>query len=98
MNNDNEKLNSVNVNINISSERSGFSMRDGASCKSKAVALILCVTFGVIGAHLFYVGRGQKGVLYIFTFGFFFIGVGVDLLLILSNSFEDAFEMKLREW
>jgi restriction system protein len=53
---------------------------------------------GFFGGHLFYVGRGQKAVIYIFTFGLMGIGMFIDLLLILSNSFEDAYEMKLTRW
>jgi TM2 domain-containing membrane protein YozV len=38
--------------------------------------------FGFLGAHRFYYGRPISGTLYFFTFGLFFIGWIVDLLLI----------------
>lgn len=38
--------------------------------------------FGFIGAHRFYYGRPISGTIYFFTFGLFFIGWIIDLLLI----------------
>ena len=68
------------------------------SDKSRKVALILCIFGGFFGLHLFYVGKVGKGILYLFTFGFFFIGVIIDFLKILLGSFRDNVGMPLREW
>lgn len=38
--------------------------------------------FGFMGSHRFYYGRNISGVIWFFTFGLFFIGWIVDLLLI----------------
>lgn len=81
----------ISINVQAKSQRA-------RSEKSKGVALALCILMGIFGGHLFYVGRGQKAVIYILTFGLMGIGVFIDLLLILSNSFEDAYEMKLTRW
>ncbi len=40
--------------------------------------------FGIIGAHRFYYGKQVTGVIWFFTFGLFFIGWIIDLLLIPS--------------
>ena len=51
--------------------------------KNKWVALLLCLFLGYFGAHKFYEGKIGMGVLYIFTFGLFFIGWGIDFLVLL---------------
>lgn len=51
--------------------------------RDKWVALILCYFLGVFGAHKFYEGKPFIGLIYIFTLGFFGIGVLVDLFTIL---------------
>ena len=66
------------------------------SPKSKGTALILCIFLGFFGAHLFYVGRTGKGLLYLFTVGLFGIGWIIDIFAIISGSFEDANGLPLR--
>jgi hypothetical protein len=84
----------INVTVNTPAQDSG----PQTSGKRRSIALILCVLFGLLGGHLFYVGRAGKGVLYVFTFGLFFIGVVVDFFQILAGSFKDSFGTTLREW
>ena len=43
--------------------------------KNKWVAFLLCLFFGVIGAHRFYEGRILLGILYVLTGGLF----GIEL-------------------
>ena len=65
--------------------------RDPAvSPKDRVVALLLCFFLGLWGAHHFYVGRVGKGILYIFTFGIFGIGILVDLIKLAVGSFKAA--------
>lgn len=59
------------------------------SIKDKWVAFILAILIGWLGVHRFYVGKVGTGILYLFTAGFFFIGVIIDIILILTNSFTD---------
>jgi len=51
--------------------------------KDKWVSFFLCLFLGFLGAHKFYEGKFIFGILYIFTFGIFGIGVLADLILIL---------------
>ena len=50
--------------------------------KSKLLALILAMFFGVLGIHRFYLGRHITGFIWLFTGGFFGVGWMVDILLI----------------
>lgn len=52
----------------------------GTSDKKKGTALLLCLFGGIFGLHYFYVGRIGKGILYIFTLGFFMIGWIKDVI------------------
>lgn len=64
--------------------------------KSRIVAFILCLLFGVFGIHRFYVGKTGTGLLWLFTCGFFGIGYLVDLVMILFGSFTDRAGFPLR--
>lgn len=58
-------------------------LSDGRSATSGS--LCLCLFLGALGAHKFYEGKGGMGVVYIFTFGLFGIGVLIDFFSILSK-------------
>lgn len=47
--------------------------------KSKGIAYLLWFFLGFLGAHKFYLGKVGVGVLYIFTFGLFGVGLLIDL-------------------
>lgn len=84
----------INVNIHGVGQ-SGYTTV--TSEKKKTTALILCLLLGVIGGHLFYVGRVTKGILYVFTIGFCGVGVIIDFISILTGSFKDNVGAPLRE-
>ena len=65
---------------------------------SRMVALLLCIFFGGLGIHRFYVGKIGTGVLWIFTGGCFGIGYLVDLILIIVGSFRDKTGAPLLRW
>lgn len=67
------------------------------SNRSKQTALILCIVLGFMGAHLFYVGRIGKGILYLFTGGLFFIGWIADIIKIASGTYTDGAGVPLRK-
>lgn len=60
------------------------------SPKSKAVALILSIFFGIFGLHRFYVGKAGSGILYLFTGGLFCLGWIYDIIKIASGTFTDS--------
>ena len=62
------------------------------SSRNRVVALMLaCFGFlGIAGLHRIYVGRLLTGVIYLFTFGIFFLGTLYDLYKICSESFKDS--------
>ena len=57
--------------------------------KSKLVTFLLCWFLGVFGVHRFYVGTIGTGILWLLTGGLFGVGVLVDMIMILTNSFRD---------
>ena len=59
------------------------------SDKSKGTALLLCIIFGIFGAHQFYVGKTGMGLLYFFTMGLFGFGWLIDIFVIAAGSFKD---------
>ena len=57
---------------------------------SKTTTLILCLMFGLLGVHRFYVGKKGTGILWLFSAGGFIIGWIIDVLAILNGSFTDS--------
>jgi hypothetical protein len=75
-------VNNVNSNTNSNINTAPRPVYYGRE-KNKWVAFLLCLFFGVIGAHKFYEGKILFGFVYLFTFGFGGLGVFIDLILIL---------------
>ena len=67
------------------------------STRSKWVTLILCFFFGVFGIHRFYVGKIGTGLLYFFTFGLAGFGWLIDMIMIITGSFNDDHGFPLKE-
>ena len=59
------------------------------SGRSWIAAIIFCFFLGCLGIHRFYVGKIGTGVLYLFTFGLFGIGVIVDFIMLVCGNFKD---------
>ncbi|MBQ1269251.1 MAG: TM2 domain-containing protein, partial [Clostridia bacterium] len=53
--------------------------------KEKWLAIVLCVAFGIFGAHRFYEGKKRSGILYLCTLGLLFCGVVYDFIQLLSR-------------
>ena len=77
-NNNNNIVNNVN-NTNVAQ----------ISPKSKVVALVLAILLGWLGIHRFYAGKYISGVIYLFTYGVFYCGWILDIILIITNNFKD---------
>ena len=54
------------------------------------VAAVLCILFGSLGVHRFYVGDVKFGLIYLFTNGFLYVGVLVDLIRLITGNFKDS--------
>lgn len=65
------------------------------SHKSPLTALLLCIFFGTLGLHRFYVGKIGTGILMLATCGGLGIWVLVDVILIASSEFKDKEGHKL---
>ncbi len=59
--------------------------KDGKRMLNKWIVLVLALVGGWLGIHRFYEGKIFTGVLYFITFGFFGIGIFIDLLCILGK-------------
>jgi len=58
----------------------------------------LCAAFGIFGAHRFYAGKIQSGILQLFTIGGLGIWYVIDFLIVLFGEFTDSEGKKIREW
>ena len=66
------------------------------SPKNRWLTLLLCLCFGMLGIHRFYVGKVWTGILFLLTLGFFGFGVAVDGFVILFGYFRDSEGLLLR--
>lgn len=74
-----------NNNTNSNTNSNGMSFPQ----KSRWAAFFLCLFFGYLGAHKFYVGKTGMGLLYLFTLGLFGIGWTLDTLILLFGGSKD---------
>jgi TM2 domain-containing membrane protein YozV len=63
--------------------------------KSVGVAYLLWFFLGFLGVHHFYLGKVGRGVGYLLTFGWFMIGLFVDLFTLPSQVKRINFERKV---
>jgi len=60
------------------------------SDKKWSTTLLLCIFFGMFGAHRFYTGHITVGIIQLFTFGVSGIWTLVDMVMIISGKFKDS--------
>ncbi len=72
----------INTNTNVNQVNAALA----GKMKNKWVSVALCFFLGIFGAHKFYEGKIGMGILYLFTFGLFGIGVLVDFIVLLFKS------------
>lgn len=65
-------------------------MEELKSEKGFVPTVLLCLFFGVLGVHRFYVGKVGTGILQLITFGGLGIWSLVDLIMIITGSFKDS--------
>lgn len=68
------------------------------SDKKRITALILCVFFGWLGLHRFYVNKFFTGFFMMFTFGGFGLLIMIDFFMIIFGNFNDSYGRKLENW
>lgn len=61
-------------------------------------AFLLCLLFGVLGAHRFYVGKIGTAILQLVTFGGLGVWALIDLILIIVGAFTDKEGNKITQW
>ncbi|HEY9102469.1 TM2 domain-containing protein [Chitinimonas sp.] len=59
---------------------------------------LLCLFFGVFGAHRFYAGKKNTAIAMLCTLGGVGVWALVDLLIILANEFRDSQGNKVHVW
>lgn len=70
-------------------DKQKFQNQQMVSAKSRVLAAVLCLFFGYLGVHRFYVGKIGTGLLWMITLGLFSFGQIIDFILILCGSFTD---------
>ena len=70
---------------NIQQQNNYIPTKKASKQIDKTTALILCIFFGYFGVHKFYEGKIGMGILYVFTFGLFFFGWLIDIILIATK-------------
>ena len=63
---------------------------ENVSPKNWILCLLLCIFFGVLGFHRFYVGKWGTGLIYLITGGVFSRGVLFDIFLLATKQFTDV--------
>jgi TM2 domain-containing membrane protein YozV len=71
-------------------------VQPSVSEKSWIATLLLCLLFGGLGIHRFYVGKAGTGILFLLTGGFVGIGWLVDFISILCCGFSDKQGLRIR--
>ncbi|MDE6776603.1 MAG: TM2 domain-containing protein [Oscillospiraceae bacterium] len=76
-----------NSSQSTSSASASASVNAGANgkAKNKWTAFLLCLFLGWAGGHKFYEGKIVWGIIYLCTFGLFYIGWIVDLIILLTK-------------
>ena len=69
-----------------------------ASPKNGMLMAVLCLLFGIFGAHRFYAGKTGSAVLQLFTLGGLGIWAVIDFLFIVFAEFTDAQGRKVDPW
>ena len=68
------------------------------SDKKRLLAAILCLGFGIFGAHRFYAGKIKSGKVMLFTIGGLGIWYVIDSVIVLFGEFTDNEGRKIKDW
>ena len=70
---------------------------DNVSSKDFTPTALLCMFFGWLGLHRFYVGKIGTGILMLVTFGALGIWTLIDFIILVSGSFTDKQGLPIRQ-
>jgi TM2 domain-containing membrane protein YozV len=68
------------------------------SPKAAWLLIVLCLFFGIFGAHRFYVGKTGSAIVQLVTIGGLGIWTVIDLVIILFGEFKDSEGRKIDPW
>ena len=81
----------------MAEEKSGH-IPEEISGKKRSVALIMCVLYGWLGLHRFYVNKIGTALAMMFSLGGLGIWYFIDLVWIIAGTFEDKEGKVLHDW
>jgi len=70
----------------------------GESARNGLLTAVLCLLFGLFGAHRFYVGKTATAVAQLLTLGGLGVWTVIDFLFILFGEFTDVEGLKVNTW
>ncbi len=82
----------------VSSDAAAAAPTSTVSPKKRLLTLVLCVAFGVFGAHRFYAGKTPTAILQLLTLGGLAIWFLIDALIVLFGEFTDREGRKISDW
>jgi TM2 domain-containing membrane protein YozV len=68
------------------------------SIKKRSVALVLCMLFGWLGLHRFYVDKHVTALIMMLSLGGFGLWYFIDLIWVIAGTFEDKEGKVLHDW
>ena len=68
------------------------------SPKNGVLLFVLCLIFGIFGAHRFYPGKVGTGILQLFTLGGLGVWALIDLAFVVFSEFTDGQGLKVNTW
>jgi TM2 domain-containing membrane protein YozV len=71
---------------------------EDVSVKKRSLALLLCILYGWLGLHRFYAGKVGTGLAMMLTFGGLGIWYFIDIIWIISGTFEDNEGKVIYDW
>lgn len=80
-----QNSNEIQQSDNAATEQSTTSKHSGGGGKSQVIALILCILFGGLGIHRFYLGYKWQGVVQLLTGGGCGVWALIDLIRIITG-------------
>jgi TM2 domain-containing membrane protein YozV len=82
----------------MTEEKKAYHVPEDISPKKRSLALLLCMLFGWLGLHRFYVEKHVTALLMMVTLGGFGLWYFIDFVWIIAGTFEDKDGKLLHDW